>query len=60
LINTDIDIVRTVTVNAQGRLVGFAISKTNLVDPKTVACTINWNKYDSNDIRQVRGLIAGG
>ena len=60
LIDSDIDVVKTVTVNAQGRLVGFAVSKTNLVDPKTVSCTISWNKYDSTDIRQVRGMIAGG
>jgi hypothetical protein len=60
LINTDIDVVRNVTVTAQGRLVGFAISKTKLVDAKTVACTISWNKYDSNDLRQVRGMISGG
>jgi len=60
LIDSDIDSVKTVTVNAQGRLVGFAITKTNLVDAKTVSCTIGWNKYDSNDLRQVRTLISGG
>jgi hypothetical protein len=60
LIDSDIDSVKTVTVNAQGRLVGFGIVKTNLVDAKTVSCTIGWNKYDSNDLRQVRGLISGG
>lgn len=60
LIDSDIDVVKTITVNAQGRLVGFGIVKTSLVDAKTVSCTIGWNKYDSNDIRQVRTLISGG
>jgi len=60
LIDSDIDVVKTITVNAQGRLVGFSVIKSNVLDPKTVSCTIGWNRYDSNDLRQVRGLIAGG
>lgn len=59
LVNSDIDIIRTVTTNAQGRLVGFKIKDTSVVNSKTIACTINWVKNDSEDLRKVRGLISG-
>lgn len=60
LIDTDVDVVRTMTVNSQGRLVGFAVKRTDVVDGKTMSCTIVWRKDDVEDMRQVRGLIAGG
>lgn len=59
LINSDIDTVRVITTNAQGRLVGFRIKDTNVIDGKTVSCTIVWNKNDSEDLKKVRGLISG-
>ena len=59
LINSDIDTVRTITTNSQGRLVGFSIKDTVVLDSKTVACTIVWNKNDSQDLKKVRGLISG-
>jgi hypothetical protein len=59
LINSDVDTVRTITTNSQGRLVGFSIKETNVLDSKTVACTIVWNKNDSQDLKKVRGLISG-
>lgn len=59
LINTDIDTVRTITTNSQGKLVGFSIKDTQVLDSKTVACTIVWNKNDSEDLKKVRGLISG-
>lgn len=59
LINTDIDSVRTITTNSQGKLVGFSIKDTSVLDSKTVACTIVWNKNDSEDLKKVRGLISG-
>lgn len=60
LIDSDIDVVRTQTVSAQGRLVGFSVVRSDVVDSKTMSCTISWNKHDSSDLRQVRGMIAGG
>jgi len=59
LINSDIDTVRVITTNAQGRLVGFRIKETNVIDSKTISCTILWNKNDSEDLKKVRGLISG-
>jgi len=59
LVNTDIDTVRTVTTNAQGRLVGFKIADTKIVDGKTISCTINWSRLDSEDLGKVRNLISG-
>lgn len=59
LINSDIDTVRNVTTTAQGRLVGFSIKETIVLDSKTVACTIVWNKNDSQDLKKVRSLISG-
>lgn len=59
LINTDIDTVRNITTNSQGKLVGFSIKDTVVLDTKTVACTIVWNKNDSEDLKKVRGLISG-
>ena len=59
LINSDIDMVRTVTTNAQGRLVGFKVVNTSVVNGKTIACTINWSKNDTEDLRKIRGLISG-
>lgn len=60
LINSDIDIVKTQTFSSQGTLVGFFVKGTNVVDSKTISCTIAWSKRDANDLRQVRGLISGG
>lgn len=59
LVNSDIDMVRTVTTNAQGRLVGFKVINTSVVNGKTIACTINWSKNDTEDLRKIRGLISG-
>ena len=59
LIDSDIDVVRTVTTNAQGRLVGFAVKDTTVVDSKTMSCIIVWNKNDSQDLKKVRSLISG-
>lgn len=59
LINTDIDTVRTITTTSQGKLVGFSIKDTVVLDSKTVACTVVWNKNDSEDLKKVRGLISG-
>jgi hypothetical protein len=59
LIDSDIETVRTVTTTAQGRLVGFSIKETNVIDSKTIACTIVWNKNDSQDLKKVRTLISG-
>lgn len=59
LVNSDIDMVRTVTTNAQGRLVGFKVINTSVVNNKTIACTINWSKNDTEDLRKIRGLISG-
>lgn len=59
LINSDIDTIRNVTTTAQGRLVGFSIKETIVLDSKTVACTIVWNKNDSQDLKKVRSLISG-
>ena len=59
LINSDVDTVRNITTNSQGRLVGFSIKETSVLDSKTVACTIVWNKNDSQDLKKVRGLISG-
>jgi hypothetical protein len=49
----------TPTTTAQGRLVGFSIKETNVIDSKTIACTIVWNKNDSQDLKKVRTLISG-
>jgi hypothetical protein len=59
LIDSDIETIRTITTTAQGRLVGFSIKETNVLDSKTIACTIVWNKNDSQDLKKVRGLISG-
>ena len=59
LIDSDIETVRTITTTAQGRLVGFSIKETNVLDSKTIACTIVWNKNDSQDLKKVRSLISG-
>lgn len=59
LINSDIETVRTVTTTAQGRLVGFSIKETVVLDSKTISCTIVWNKNDSQDLKKVRSLISG-
>jgi hypothetical protein len=59
LINSDVDTVRTITTNSQGKLVGFSIKETSVLDGKTIACTIVWNKNDSEDLKKVRGLISG-
>ena len=59
LINTDIDTVRNITTTSQGKLVGFSIKDTVVLDSKTVACTVVWNKNDSEDLKKVRGLISG-
>jgi hypothetical protein len=59
LINSDIETLRTVTTTAQGRLVGFSIKETNVLDSKTISCTIVWNKNDSQDLKKVRSLISG-
>lgn len=60
LINSDIDIVKTQTFSSQGTLVGFHVKGTNIIDAKTISCTVSWSKRDANDLRQVRGLISGG
>lgn len=59
LVNSDIETVRNVTTTAQGRLVGFSIKETVVLDSKTIACTIVWNKSDSQDLKKVRSLISG-
>lgn len=59
LVNSDIETVRNVTTTAQGKLVGFSIKETTILDSKTIACTIVWNKNDSQDLKKVRGLISG-
>ena len=59
LINSDIETVRTVTTNAQGKLVGFNIKATPQIDSKTMSCIIVWNKNDSQDLKKVRSLISG-
>lgn len=59
LINSDIETVRSVTTTAQGKLVGFSIKETVVLDSKTISCTIVWNKNDSQDLKKVRGLISG-
>jgi hypothetical protein len=59
LIDSDIETVRTITTTAQGRLVGFSIKETNVLDSKTISCTIVWNKNDSQDLKKVRSLISG-
>ena len=59
LIDSDIETVRTVTTTAQGRLVGFSIKETVVLDSKTISCTIVWNKNDSQDLKKVRTLISG-
>ena len=59
LIDSDIETVRTITTTAQGRLVGFSIKETTVLDSKTIACTIVWNKNDSQDLKKVRSLISG-
>jgi hypothetical protein len=59
LINSDIETVKTITTNAQGRLVGFKIEETRTIDSKTMSCTIAWHRSDSEDIKKVRSLIAG-
>lgn len=60
LVNTDIDVIKTQTFTSQGTLVGFFIKGTGVVDGKTISCTVRWNRNDASDLRQVRGLIAGG
>ncbi len=59
LVNSDVDTVRNITTNSQGRLVGFRIKETEVIDSKTVACTIAWNKGDSEDLKSIRTLISG-
>jgi hypothetical protein len=59
LINSDIDMVRTVTTTAQGKLVGFKVEDGKPIDTKTIACIITWNKNDSQDLRKIRSLISG-
>lgn len=59
LINSDIETVKTITTNAQGRLVGFKIEESKKVDDKTMSCTIAWHRSDSEDLKKVRSLIAG-
>lgn len=59
LINSDIDMVRTITTSSQGKLVGFKIEDARPIDPKTIACTITWSKNDSQDLKKVRSLISG-
>jgi hypothetical protein len=59
LINSDIDMVRTITTTSQGKLVGFKIDDARPIDNKTIACTITWNKNDSQDLKKVRSLISG-
>jgi hypothetical protein len=59
LVNSDIETVRTVTTTAQGKLVGFSIKETVVLDSKTISCTIVWNKNDSQDLKKVRSLISG-
>lgn len=59
LINSDIETVRTVTTSTQGKLVGFSIKDTQVLDSKTISCTIVWNKNDIQDLKKVRGLISG-
>ena len=59
LIDSDIETIRKITTTAQGRLVGFSIKETNVLDSKTIACTIVWNKNDSQDLKKVRSLISG-
>lgn len=59
LIDTDIDAVRTITVRSQGRLVGFKIVDTDVLDKKTIACKLQWSRRDNEDLNKVRGLIAG-
>lgn len=58
LVNSDIESVRTITTNAQGRLVGFSIMGTSVLDSKTIVCTIIWNKNDSQDLKKIRTLIS--
>jgi hypothetical protein len=59
LIDSDIETVRTVATTAQGRLVGFSIKETVVLDSKTISCTIVWNKNDSQDLKKIRTLISG-
>jgi len=59
LIDSDIETIRTITTTAQGRLVGFSIKETTVLDSKTISCTIVWNKNDSQDLKKVRSLISG-
>jgi hypothetical protein len=59
LINSDIETVKTITTNSQGRLVGFRIEDSKKVDDKTMSCTIVWRKGDSQDLKKIRTLISG-
>ena len=59
LINSDIETVKTITTNSQGRLVGFRIDGSTKVDDKTMSCTIVWRKGDSEDLKKIRTLISG-
>lgn len=59
LINSDIETVKTITTNSQGRLVGFKIDEARKVDDKTMSCTIVWRKGDSEDLKKIRTLISG-
>ena len=59
LINTDIDMVRTITTDSQGRLVGFRIAETSVVDGKTMACRLYWSRKDSQDLGKIRSLVSG-
>ena len=59
LINSDIETVKTITTNSQGRLVGFRIDGSTKVDDKKMSCTIVWRKGDSEDLKKIRTLISG-
>ena len=59
LANSDIDVVKSITTNSQGRLIGFAVKDTVVIDSKTLACTIRWSKSDAEDMKQIRRLISG-
>jgi len=59
LTDTNIDFVKTVSIDTQGRLVGFAERNREVIDGRTIACSVVWSRSDSEDLRKVRSLISG-
>lgn len=59
LTDTNIDFIKTMSIDTQGRLVGFAERNREVIDGRTIACTIVWSRRDSEDLRKIRSLVAG-